>query len=169
MPRTRCRPPPKIPTVTTKTLAAATNTLSVAAKRKTKSIETQYRSRRRRKASSKDTEGYIYVLEGRYKRKRFLKVGRSVDSDRRFQQHQRTCKRVKWTQLGTWDALKSHKAEACIHLKMRCVGFTKLRMVCCCRKKHEEWFEYKETTFSQAQGLASSIISKLHNAVVNGM
>ncbi|KAJ8090934.1 hypothetical protein PM082_024858 [Marasmius tenuissimus] len=80
--------------------------------RQLRSIQTQYRSRRQRRPSANDTMGDVYMLLGRYKGKTFLKVGRSVDSERRFEQHRRTCKRVDWTRIGSWPMLNCHKAGA---------------------------------------------------------
>ncbi|KAK1235928.1 hypothetical protein PQX77_000827, partial [Marasmius sp. AFHP31] len=112
MPRTRSRSskPSKTLTVATKILAAATKNLSVDAKHRLQPIQTRYRSRRQTRSSLNDTPGDIYVLEGRFKGTTFLKIGRSVDSDRRIIQHTKTCKRVVWTKIGSWQATRCHKA-----------------------------------------------------------
>ncbi|KAK1218294.1 hypothetical protein PQX77_015159 [Marasmius sp. AFHP31] len=157
MPRTRCRLPKVVP-LAPNTLAVATQTLSVPAKRQTRTIQSKYRSRRQKKPTSKDTAGEIYLLEGYFKGTRFLKVGRSVNSQRRLEQHRRTCKRVRWTSIYKRATFHCHKAEACVHLKMGCVGFTRVRVPCCCGRTHEEWFELQEGLFSQSKDIVERII-----------
>ncbi|KAJ8072985.1 hypothetical protein PM082_019848 [Marasmius tenuissimus] len=125
-----------------------------------RSIESRYRSRRQRKASVNDNEGDVYMLEGRFRRKTFVKVGRSVDFERRLEQHQKTCKGVIWRVVGIWPAVHCHKAESCIHLKMKSRGFNKTQMECSCRRKHSEWYEYPGMTTEQALARAECIILK---------
>jgi hypothetical protein len=74
------------------------------------SPQSKYRSVRLRRPSVNDGEGEIYVLEGTFKGRKFLKIGRSVDSERRFKQHRKTCPGVVWNVVGSWEASNCHKA-----------------------------------------------------------
>ncbi|KAL0061053.1 hypothetical protein AAF712_012174, partial [Marasmius tenuissimus] len=75
-----------------------------------RSIETRYRSQRHRRPSEHDREGEIYLLQGEYLGKTFVKIGRSIDSDRRLEQHTTKCKGVEWTMIGAWDATHYKKS-----------------------------------------------------------
>ncbi|KAK1220976.1 hypothetical protein PQX77_015889 [Marasmius sp. AFHP31] len=136
--------------------------------RSSRSVKTRYLSRRRRGPSASDRKGEIYMLEGRFGGKVFVKVGRSVDYHRRFEQHRKTCKRVVWREIGNWPAPHCHKAvdnaasESCIHLKLELAGFTRTNIVCCCGTQHEEWFELTGHTIEYALGIAQRIILGLH-------
>ncbi|KAK1227269.1 hypothetical protein PQX77_009735, partial [Marasmius sp. AFHP31] len=95
-----------------------------------------------RKAVSKSDEaGKLYVLQGVLNGEVFIKVGRSVDVERRFQEHCRNCRAVTWTEIGSWDVQWCHRAEALTHIRMGDQGFVRFLKKCSCVKRHRERFE----------------------------
>ncbi|KAJ8092538.1 hypothetical protein PM082_023791 [Marasmius tenuissimus] len=125
--------------------------------RRSSSLKSRYLSRRRRKPSINEEESDIYLLQGMFKGKTFIKIGRSTNYDRRLEQHKRQCQGVVWKEIGRWQSTHSHKAEFCIHLKLELLGFTRTSTVCCCGTLHNEWFEFNGMSLEKALEISISI------------
>ncbi|KAL0563527.1 hypothetical protein V5O48_018539 [Marasmius crinis-equi] len=111
-----------------------------------------YWARRQRRASKAEVAGELYLLKGRVKKGEpwFYKVGRSIDSNRRFLQHKKKCPIARWTFVGRWRVNKSHTAERLTHLRMLAEGFEKLKRLCVCSTLHNERFVHCALTDKEA-------------------
>ncbi|KAK1228194.1 hypothetical protein PQX77_008771 [Marasmius sp. AFHP31] len=107
---------------------------------RTRNLDTKYQRRLQQPISSADRPGKVYALLGWLKGKAFVKVGRSVDFNRRFREHKRSCRDVRWERGGVYQAANSHRAEALVHIDMERKGYTRFKGTCSCGRRHNERF-----------------------------
>ncbi|KAL0576613.1 hypothetical protein V5O48_005371 [Marasmius crinis-equi] len=122
-------------------------------------LRIKYARDRRKRPTECDRKGDLYLLKGRLRRKTFFKVGRSVDVERRLEEHKKQCRAVTgWEPMGHWTAKHHHKAEKLVHQKMKIEGFRKFDQDCPCEKDHQECFVLRGTTLMKGLATAEGII-----------
>ncbi|KAK1215220.1 hypothetical protein PQX77_015113 [Marasmius sp. AFHP31] len=143
-----CRPPSLLP----------------ATMPRSRDLNKKYQRRLQQPISRADRPGKLYAILGWLKGKPFVKVGRSIDFERRFREHQRSCRDVDWERGGVYHAANCHRAEALVHIDLEREGFIRFRGKCSCRKRHSERFVLPGKKIREALNKATIVI-RAHKTV----